>query len=55
MLVAGAANSGSALWPAVLAAVALLSLPAVLGVRVAGRTVPPDQDVPTAPTTLAAT
>lgn len=55
VLVAGAADGGGALWPAVLAAVAVLSVPALLGVRVAGRTVPPGQEAPAAATTLAAT
>ena len=55
MLVAGAADGGGALWPAVLAAVAVLSVPALLGVRVAGRTVPPGQKAPASATTLAAT
>ncbi|MGY1702067.1 MFS transporter [Geodermatophilus sp. SYSU D00766] len=39
VLVAGAADAGGPLWPAVLAAVAVLTLPALLGARVAGRTV----------------
>lgn len=55
VLVAGAANGDGALLPAVLAAVALLSVPALLGVRVAGRTVPPGQVAPAPATTLAAT
>ncbi|RBY77419.1 MFS transporter [Blastococcus sp. TF02-09] len=55
VLVAGAADSGGALWPAVLAAVAVLSVPALLGARVAGRTVPPGQEASAAATTLAAT
>ena len=55
VLVAGAADGGGALLPAVLAAVAVLSVPALLGVRVAGRTVPPGQGAPAAATTLAAT
>ncbi len=36
-------------------AVAVLSVPALLGVRVAGRTVPPGQGASAAATTLAAT
>lgn len=55
VLVAGAANGGGPLWPAVLAAVAALSVPAMLGARVAGRTVPPGQEASAAATTLAAT
>jgi MFS family permease len=55
VLVAGAADGGGPLWPAVLAAVAVLSVPALLGVRVAGRTVPPGQVAPATATTLAAT
>ncbi|MGY1754270.1 MFS transporter [Blastococcus sp. SYSU D01042] len=55
VLVAGAADGGGELWPAVLAAVAVLSVPAFLGARVAGRTVPPGQGAPAAATTLAAT
>ncbi len=55
VLVAGAADGGGALWPAVLAAVAVLSIPALLGIRVAGRTVPPGQAAPATATTLAAT
>ena len=55
VLVAGAADGGGALLPAVLAAVAVLSVPALLGVRVAGRTVPPGQEASAAATTLAAT
>ena len=55
VLVAGAADGGGALLPAVLAAVAVLSVPALLGVRVAGRTVPPGQGASAAATTLAAT
>jgi MFS family permease len=55
VLVAGAADGGGALWPAVVAAVAVLSVPALLGVRVAGRTVPPGQKAPATATTLAAT
>jgi MFS family permease len=39
VLVAGAADAGGPLWPAVLAAVALLTVPALTGARVAGRTV----------------
>jgi MFS family permease len=41
VLVAGAAEGGGPLWPAVLAAVAGLTVPALLGARVAGRTVAP--------------
>ncbi len=55
VLVAGAADGGGALWPAVVAAVAVLSVPALLGVRVAGRTVPPGQEASAAATILAAT
>ncbi len=55
VLVAGAADGGGPLWPAVLAAVAVLTVPAFLGARVAGRTVPPGQEAPAAATTLAAT
>lgn len=55
VLVAGAADGGGPLLPAVLAAVAVLSVPAFVGARVAGRTVPPGQEAPAAATTLAAT
>jgi MFS family permease len=55
VLVAGAADGGGPLWPAVVAAVAVLSVPAFLGARVAGRTVPPGQGAPATATTLAAT
>jgi MFS family permease len=55
VLVASAADGGGALWPAVLAAVAALTVPALLGVRVAGRTIPSEQAAPTGATTLAAT
>ncbi|SFO37969.1 Predicted arabinose efflux permease, MFS family [Geodermatophilus obscurus] len=41
VLVAGAAEGRGPLWPAVLAAVAGLTVPALLGARVAGRTVAP--------------
>ncbi len=44
VLVAGAAAAGGPLWPAVLAAVAVLTLPALVGARVAGRTVAPRAD-----------
>jgi MFS family permease len=54
VLVAGAADSGGALWPAVLAAVALLTVPALLGARVAARTAPADRAAPVAATTLGA-
>lgn len=54
VLVAGAADGGGALWPAVVAAVAVLTVPALVGVRVAGRTVP-SEDAPAHATTLAAT
>jgi MFS family permease len=54
VLVAGAADAGGALWPAVLAAVALLTVPALLCARVAGRTVPADRGAPAAASTLAA-
>jgi MFS family permease len=53
VLVAGAANGGGALWPAVLAAVAVLTVPALLGARVAGRTVPPGTGAPSGASTLA--
>jgi hypothetical protein len=53
VLVAGAADGGGALWPAVLAAVALLTVPALLTVRVAARTAAPDRAAAAA-TTLAA-
>jgi MFS family permease len=52
VLVAGAADSGGPLWPAVLAAVAALTVPALLGARVAARTVPSGQAVPAGATTL---
>jgi MFS family permease len=52
VLVAGAADSGGPLWPAVLAAVATLTVPALLGARVAARTVPSGQAVPAGATTL---
>lgn len=55
LLVAGAADGGGDLAPAVLLAVAVLSIPAIVGARVAGRTVPPGQEAPAAATTLAAT
>jgi MFS family permease len=55
VLVAGAADGGGELWPAVLAAVAVLSVPAILGARVSGRTVPPGQEASATATTLAAT
>jgi MFS family permease len=41
VLVAGAADAGGPLWPAVLAAVAVLTVPALLAARVAERTVAP--------------
>ncbi|MGY1713704.1 MFS transporter [Geodermatophilus sp. SYSU D01106] len=44
VLVAGAADAGGPLWPAVLAAVAVLTVPALLTARVAGRTVAPAAD-----------
>ncbi|MGY1650021.1 MFS transporter [Geodermatophilus sp. SYSU D01119] len=44
VLVAGAADAGGPLWPAVLAAVAVLTVPALLTARVAGRTVAPRAD-----------
>ncbi|WP_235003091.1 MFS transporter [Blastococcus haudaquaticus] len=53
LLVAGAADSGGALWPAVLVAVAVLTVPAILGAGVAGRTVAVDQGAPSSATTLA--
>jgi MFS family permease len=53
VLVAGAADSGGRLWPAVLTAVAVLTVPALLVARVAGRTVPPGQGAPVDATTLA--
>jgi MFS family permease len=55
VLVAGAADGGGPLWPAVVGAVAALTVPALLGARVAGRTVPAEQGAPTGATTLAAT
>jgi MFS family permease len=55
VLVAGAADGGGAMEAAVLAAVAVLTVPALLGARIAGRTVPPGQVAPAAATTLAAT
>ncbi|TKJ20305.1 MFS transporter [Blastococcus sp. CCUG 61487] len=55
VLVAAAADGGGALWAAVLTAVAVLTLPALVGVGVAGRTVPADQGAPAPATTLAAT
>ncbi len=55
VLVAGAADGGGALWPAVFAAAGVLAIPALLGTRAAGRTVPPGQGAPAAATTLAAT
>ncbi|MGY1803511.1 MFS transporter [Blastococcus sp. SYSU D00922] len=54
VLVAGAADSGGPLWPAVVAAVAALTVPALLGVRVAARTVPPDRTASAGASTLAA-
>ncbi|WP_040338273.1 MFS transporter [Candidatus Blastococcus massiliensis] len=55
VLVAGAADGGGALWPAVVAAVAVLTVPALVGARVADRTVPSGQEAPAGATTLAAT
>ncbi|SDE20403.1 Predicted arabinose efflux permease, MFS family [Blastococcus fimeti] len=55
VLVAGAVDGGGAIEAAVLAAVAVLTVPALLGARIAGRTVPPGQVAPAAATTLAAT
>jgi MFS family permease len=52
VLVAGAADAGAPLWPAVLAAVALLTLPALTGARVAGRTVAVDRAGPSCATNL---
>jgi MFS family permease len=54
VLVAGAADSGGPLWPAVVAAVAVLTVPALVGARVATRTVPAGPGVSTGATTLAA-
>jgi MFS family permease len=52
VLVAGAADAGGPLWPAVLAAVALLTVPALLGARVAGRTVAVERAGPSCATNL---
>jgi hypothetical protein len=52
VLVAGAADSGGPLWPAVLAAVAVLTVPALVGARVAGRTVAVDRAGPSCATNL---
>ena len=54
VLVAGAADSGGALWPAVVVAVAVLTVPALVGARVAGRTVAVDRSAPSGAATLAA-
>jgi MFS family permease len=53
VLVAGAANGDGALWPAVVAAVAALTLPALVGARVAGRTVAVDEGAASGASTLA--
>lgn len=54
ILVAGAADRGGALLPAVLVAVAVLTVPALVGARVAGRTVAVDRGALPGATTLAA-
>ncbi|WP_241038283.1 MFS transporter [Blastococcus litoris] len=54
VLVAGAADSGGPLWPGVVAAVAALTVPALVGVRVAARTVPPGRTASAGASTLAA-
>lgn len=41
LLVAGAVDGSGPVWPAVVAAVAVLTLPALLGAGIAGRTAPP--------------
>lgn len=54
VLVAGAADGGGPLWPAVLAAVAVLTVPALVCARVAARTAPAGQEAPVATSTLGA-
>ncbi|WP_233491704.1 MFS transporter [Blastococcus sp. TBT05-19] len=54
VLVAGAADGGGPLWPAVLVAVAVLTVPALLGAGIAGRTASPGRGAPEGATTLAA-
>nr|WP_239521051.1 MFS transporter [Blastococcus saxobsidens] len=54
VLVAGAADGDGPLWPAVLVAVAVLTVPALLGAGIAGRTASPGRGAPEGATTLAA-